>query len=252
MAVQNFLMLFSVGLSLELVLAAILPTQVQAQLSFVKDTTTPGGSTVSVTFEPPGKGTPRDTVGGASRGGGREDATATDSRIAPLIPANNDGLTVAEHPTFFVYVPQTSAQKAVFVLKDEKEDYYYEKTIAIPRTGGVIGLRLPTDAPGIEIGKNYKWSFLLICSEAMEPGTPAVEGKIRRVETNSVLLSQTKNLSPIERAALYGKNGIWYDTLTSIAEQRRLQPNDSTLAATWENLLKSAGLEAIASKPLIQ
>lgn len=240
--------LFSVSLSLKLMLLAGLPTLVQAQSASVIPSTT----VASVTFEPAGDEQPDDTAGGASRDGGicSQDAQVGPS-VTPLRPATDSELTVAEHPTFFVYVPQTSANKALFVLKDEAENYYYEKTISISRTAGIVSFKLPDDAPALEIGKTYQWSFVVICGEAIRPDNPGVEGRIQRVAANPAL-SQLKSLSPVQRAALYGKNGIWYDTVTSLAEQRRSQPNDLTLAATWEKLLKSVGLEAIATKPLLQ
>lgn len=253
MARQSLLILFSVGLSLELVLTTILPTQ--AQLSPANSgQTLSTSSLVSVTFDPPGRGKPRDTAGGASRDGGvcPQDSNATGSSVTLLSPATYDGLTWEEYPTLLVYVPQTSAQKAVFVVKDETEDYYYQKTIPIPRTAGIFSIKLPADAPPIEIGKNYTWSFVMICGEAISPNSPRVEGQIQRVEANPNLSAQMKNLSPLERAALYGKNGVWYDTIASLAEQRRSQPNDATVSASWENLLISVGLEAIATKPLLQ
>lgn len=238
----------------ELVLTTILPTQLQAQaVPATLAKSIPSRSLVSQTFEPPGQGNPDDTAGGASRGGTcPDDRRATSSSITPLKSANHSGLTVAERPTFFVYVPQTSAQKAIFILKDEREDYFYQKTIAIPRTAGIVKINLPDDAPAIEIGKTYQWSFIMICGEALRPDSPTVEGQIQRVEPNAELLRQLKSSSPLERATLYGNNRIWYDTLTSLAEQGRSQPNDSTLAATWEKVLISAGLEAIANKPLLQ
>ena len=92
----------------------------------------------------------------------------------------------------------------------------------------------------------------MICGQAIRPDSPAAQGQIQRIEPKPELLGQLKNLSPLERAALYGKNGLWYDTLASLAEQMRSQPNDSTLISTWEKLLQSVGLEAIATKPLLQ
>jgi hypothetical protein len=246
------LALFLVG---ELVLTAALPTSLWAQtVAATPSTTILRRSVVKVTFDPPGDGTPSDTAGGASRDGGicPEDLQTISPRITPLKPTNHSGLTVAEHPTFFVYVPQTAAQKAVFVLKDETEDYFYQQTISIPRTAGVVSFKLPDDAPALESGKTYQWSFVMICGQAIRPDSPAAEGKIQRIEPNPELLRQLKNLSPLERAALYGKNGLWYDTLASLAEQMRSQPNDSTLLSTWEKLLQSVGLEAIATKPLLQ
>jgi hypothetical protein len=269
MAWQNFrrpLTLLSVGLSIELLLASVLPIQVSAQLTDATSGNVLSSHSIGrVSFEPPNDGQPENTTGGASRSGKvcPQDAKDLNPSLTLLKPANYQALTVAEHPTFFVYVPQTSAKKALFVLKDESEDYYYQKSLPIPSTAGVVNFTLPPDVPALKIGKNYQWSVVLICGEAIRPDSPAVVGQIRRIELNSILSSQLKNLSSLERAALYGKNGIWYDTLATLAQLRRdsstqsiatiapTQPDDSTLAASWEELLKSVGLEAIATKPLL-
>ena len=168
------------------------------------------------------------------------------------MPTSNHGLTTVERPTFLDYVPQTSAQKAFFSLKDKDENYYYQTTLPIPETPGIVSFKLPADAPALEIGKSYQWSFVTICGERLAVDDPRVEGHIQRIELNTQLSSQLKNLSPLERAALYGSDGIWYETVATLAQLRQSQPNDLTLAATWENLLKSVGLEAIATKPLLQ
>jgi hypothetical protein len=165
------------------------------------------------------------------------------------MPSNEQALTVADHPTFFVYIPQTSAQKAMFVLRDDNEDYYYKTTLPISSKAGVVSFKLPADAPALKSGKSYKWSFVLMCTAEIRPDSPWVEGEIKRIEPNSG--GTLDNLPPLERAALYGKNGIWYDTLASLAEERRLQPDNLTLATNWENLLKSVGLGAIANQPLL-
>jgi hypothetical protein len=269
MAWQNFrrpLPLLAVGLSIELLLAGVLPIQVRAQVTDATSGNILSSRSIGrVTFEPPSDGQPENTTGGASRGGKvcPQDAKDLDPSLTLLKPANYQGLTVAEHPTFFVYVPQTSAKKALFVLKDESEDYYYQKTLPIPSKAGVVDFKLPADAPALKLGKNYQWSVVLICGEAIRPDSPAVVGQIRRIELNSTLSSQLKNLSSLDRAALYGKNGIWYDTIATLAQLRRdsstqgiatiapTQPDDPTLAASWEELLKSVGLEAIATKPLL-
>ncbi|MBD0345662.1 MAG: DUF928 domain-containing protein [Coleofasciculus sp. Co-bin14] len=242
------------GLFIEVVLTVVLPIQVQAQLAPVTShNTLSRRSVVRVTFEPPGDEKPKDTAGGASRDTGRcpQDTTALATSVTPLMPATRQGLTVAEHPTFFVYVPQTSAQKALFVLKDDKEDYYYQKIVSIPRMAGIVSFKLPADAPAIEIGKSYKWSFVMICGEGIRPDSPTVEGRIERIAPNPTLSKQLNTLLPLERAAMYGKDGIWYDTLTTLAQLKRSQPNDVTLAANWQELLTSVGLEAIATKPLL-
>ena len=255
MARQSSLMLFSGSLSFVLLLVGLLPAQAQVpSRRITQNQTLPSHSVFQVTFDPPGEGKPDNTAGGASRDSGQcfRDAIASQPTITPLMPTTNRGLTVVERPTFFVYVPQTSAQKAFFSLKDKDESYYYQATLPITGTSGIVSFKLPADAPALEIGKSYQWSFVTICGERLAVDDPRVEGQIQRIEPNKEFSSQLKNLSPLERAAVYGADGIWYDTLATLAELRRSQPNDITLAATWENLLKSVGLDAIATKPLLQ
>lgn len=250
---RRSIQVLSVGLSLKLILIASLPIRVQAQsIDRNSDNSFPSNVMARVTFDPPGNGKPNDTVGGASRDAGicPQDAVNPGPSVTPVMPSNHQALTVAEHPTFFVYIPQTSAQKALFVLRDDNEDYYYKTTLPMPSKAGVVSFKLPADAPALKSGKNYKWSFVLMCSAEIRPDSPWVEGQIQRIEPNSTN-GTLDNLSPLERAAVYGKNGIWYDTLASLAEERRSQPENSTLAADWENLLKSVGLGAIANQPLL-
>lgn len=242
------LTIFSITLSLEMVMLPGLPTQIQA--SEPKGL----GTRSSVTFEPPDEGEPLDTAGGASRDEGKcpQDSKALKPYVTPLMPATNHGLTAAEHPTFFVYVPQTSAQKVFFSLQDENNNHHYQTTLPITGTPGVVSFRLPASVPALEIGKNYKWSFVLMCENVLRPDSPRVEGRIRRIKLNPALMSQLKNAAPLERAALYGSAGIWYDILAVLAELRQSQPDDLTLTATWEELLNSVGLDAIATEPLVK
>ncbi|WP_332962542.1 DUF928 domain-containing protein [Microcoleus sp. ARI1-A5] len=60
------------------------------------------------------------------------------------------------------------------------------------------------------------------------------------------------NPDPMAKAIAYAKNGIWYDTLTTLAQMRRKAPDDPSLKAEWTQLLQSQKLESIADKPLVQ
>lgn len=210
---------------------------------------------ISVTFDPQGEGKPNTSAGGASRSpDGKicpQDATAARTSITALIPVSHEALTVAKHPTFLVYMPQTSAKQVFFSLQDENQNNVYEATLPTTGEGGVMSIKLPADTPELEIGKRYKWYFTVMCGNALRPDSPIVEGEIRRVEAGTATSSQINRVSALERAALYGKNGIWQDTVVTLADLRRAQPTDPNLTATWEQLLDSVGLEAIAKEPLL-
>ncbi len=249
------LRLFSIALSVELVLTTVLSTGAQEPSNRVPGKLNlPSSLIAQVTFDPPGPGEPDDSAGGASRDGGKctQEAERLSPSVTPLRPANQQGLTVAERPTFFVYVPETSAKKSFFTLKDKTEDYYYQATLPLPQSSGIVSFQLPSEAPALTVGKSYAWTFVTICGQKLAVDDPSVGGQIQRIEPNPHLTNQLKNVSPLERAALYGAKGIWYDTVATLAELKRSQPHNSTLAATWENLLKSVGLEAIATQPLLK
>jgi len=60
------------------------------------------------------------------------------------------------------------------------------------------------------------------------------------------------NPDPMTLVSVYAKNGIWYETITTLAQLRRQTPTDSRLTAQWTKLLESQGLESIADQPLVK
>lgn len=242
-----------VTLSLQGVILPGFFTKVQASEVANRSQTTSRGSEIDrVTFDPPGDGEPDQTAGGASRGGGCPlNVGNLGNCVIPLMPASQQRLTVAERPTFFVYVPETAAKEIFFSLRDENSQTSYQTKIPLAGQSGIVSFKLPDDAPALEVGKNYQWAFILVGETGLRPDSPGVQGTIQRVELNPSVKTQLEQVTSLERAALYRKNGLWLETLATLAEARKLQPNDSSLAASWEDLLKSAGLEAIATRPLL-
>lgn len=242
---------FSLALSVGFVTIASTSTLVRAQ----SNTQNLGNRNIArITFEPPNSGAPQDTVGGASRGSGQCDEDVVSNSLAPtpLMPAVAEALTVAERPTLFVYMPETSVREVFFSLEDENNTYHYQTKLPISGEAGIMSVKLPNDAPPLQVGTQYKWSLVMMCGQRLRPDSPAVQGSIRRIEPQGMLQGGIGNGSALESAALYGEAGVWYDMLASLAEARRSQPNDPTLAATWSDLLTSVGLEAIAAEPLLQ
>ncbi|MGA9382322.1 MAG: DUF928 domain-containing protein [Phormidium sp.] len=250
---KKLLALFAVSLSVELIIVPSLFTSVNAESNSNNQSQTIQSSlTTDVTFEPPGSGKPDDTAGGASRGGGcPQEVISIGGCVIPLMPTNKEGLTTTSRPTFFIYIPENSAKEVFFSLVDENNKNHYQTKIRLTGKSGIIQFTLPENAPPLEVGKNYRWAFIVIGEQGLRPDSPGVQGRIRRIEPNATLQTQLQNVTPIERAALYGKNGIWHETLASLAEARKLQPNDANLVNKWEQLLKSVGLDAIASQPLL-
>jgi Domain of Unknown Function (DUF928) len=207
----------------------------------------------AVPFEPPAREAPKRTTGGGSRDEGQcllKTSSKTNALVSPLLPHTNLGLTLKARPTIFVYIPKTSARKAFFSLQDEENNHHHQMSVQLPSHGGVIGIQLPQDAPPLQVGKHYKWSLVTICGQTLEPDNPQVTGWVRRVTPDASLpaLNSTDSLESVVQLA---KKGVWYDTLSILAQLRQERPNDANLAKHWYELLTSVGLGAIATEPVV-
>lgn len=247
------LLSFSVALSLGL---PLIPSQVkaQAQARLPAVTREAFAEVLTIQFEPPPKnGIPNQTVGGGTRGECRLGQQHTNIPLTLLTPANQEGLTIAEYPTFLFYIPQTSAQEAEFTLISPDETYAYQTSISLNGKGGVFRFQLPAAAPPLEVGKSYQWSVALICNQQQRTEDIVVQGQIQRTEASPTLLAQLLPATPLQRAALYGKAGIWYDTVNTLAELQLSEPNNSNLVTAWRQLLQSEYVQLgnLAQAPIL-
>jgi len=246
------------AVALTLGLAVNFPAQVQAQTSPSSVSNNLANRRTNSFRAPrgPGPGAPINTNGGGTRGPACQ--PGEESPYA-LIPASGSGETAAEYPTLFWYMPQTSASKVEFVLKDANENKVYQTTYALAKSAdgvvgapGVMGLTIPAFAnlSPLEIGQQYHWELRLICespdqSSDIIPDRSSdivVEGKIKRVALDPILARRVQLATPQQRVALYAKAGLWHEALSTIVELQRDRPNDANLAATWDNLLESQGM----------
>ena len=205
---------------------------------------------------PPEEMKPKRTRGAGSRHDGQcsQDATpanlanapSTQSSLMPVVPTSNLGLTIAERPTLWIYLPETSAKQVVLSIREEGITHHSQTFVPITGASGIIRLQQNHDSPPLEVGKTYQWAVVLVCGERPSPNDPAIASWVRRVA-----LSEPRNQgSTLEQAAWYGKQGIWYDALTSLVQARRSQPNNQDLISIWAEFLESGALKAIATEPL--
>lgn len=212
---------------------------------------------------PPNRRAPGRRKGAASRG----ECPSVNKPLTALVPSTEEfsgegkelavtaaesvlGLTTAEHPTFWFYVPYelTSERPVEFVLLDDQNNYVYKSTFtATGASPGIISFRLPSTATPLEFGKMYHWYFLVNCNLS---NPVFVEGWIQRTTLSPVLIQQLEAATPRERVALYAANGIWHETLTTLAELYRAAPQDTRLAADWTTLLQAVDLDNMTSEPL--
>jgi len=166
------------------------------------------------------------------------------------------GLTTAEHPTFWFYVPYTkdvANLSAEFVLQDSEENDVYRQAIALPPKPGVMSVPLPSTVAPLEVNKTYRWHFKVHCNQQQTASSPVqVEGDIQRVSLQpSVAQQLAAATDPREKIAIYAASGIWYDSLNMLAQLRLANPKDVSLATDWQSLLQSIKLQQLATTPLL-
>ncbi|MGK7900832.1 MAG: DUF928 domain-containing protein [Hormoscilla sp.] len=190
-----------------------------------------------------------DGMPGRREGGGtRSICVGGEQRMTALIPMTNLGKTISLYPTFFVYIPPNTAQGAEIGLMDEQGKQIYSTIIEQNIDSGVVGFKLPVELPPLEMGKNYQWYFQFICDDELGA---FVEGWVQRVEVSDRLIRQLQQADSRQRAEIYMQEGLWYEALKTLAELRRLHPDDSTLEAQWEKLLARVKLEHLAQQPVV-
>ncbi|WP_373528252.1 DUF928 domain-containing protein [Nostoc sp.] len=187
--------------------------------------------------------------------GTRGNCFQTGQFLIPLTPTDKEAQrTTAEHPTFFFYIPQTSVpvQALEFVLQDDNStDPVYKETFKPAGQTGIVSVSLPANQQALQIGKEYTWTFSMICDSRNRDKDSYVEGKIVRSQDENLSLQLKQPSTDLDRAVLFATAGFWEDSLRTLANLRRQRPNDPEVQKYWEDLLNSVDIKEVVNKPLL-
>ncbi len=216
----------------------------------------------TVRFSPP-QPPPDPPPGGRVRGGARRTPLCqqVEPKLTALVPSTEEtptvinvwGWTTKANPTLWFYVPYTqkSAYPTEFVLQDQQSNPIYQQAIALPNQPGIISISLPTNAPAMDVNKQYRWFLTVYCDPDKQSPPIYVEGVIQRVNLKPKITQQLQTATPLQQSAIYAENGIWHEALTTLAQLRQKDPQDPELQTKWRDLLTSIGLDDIATKPIL-
>ncbi len=79
-----------------------------------------------------------------------------------------------------------------------------------------------------------------------------MEGWIEYVELDNSVKEQINLSDSIRKLNLLQQEGIWYDALSVLAEQKEMDSDLTLIQKEWSQLLESIGLLDLASEPLIK
>ena len=240
----------SLGLSLELAVAAGFSFSARASSEANNPNSVIPQTWQFSQFNPPDRGAPETAVGGATR------SPADVCGVTPLIPKDTSedygefppyfGLTVAERPTFFLHVEKFLHQEITFEVYEYEQvtegrgkdgQLIYETTFFVPTTPGVISTKLPPSS-GLESGKTYRWYMDVACGPGADVSVLSAVGWLERVDASPELSSQLVRAETAEaRSQVYAEAGIWFDAL-NILGQERIAADTDTLKTQWDKLLR--------------
>ena len=200
-----------------------------------------------------GESAPQETAGGGSREGRRYlnlPHTDTDqpTAILALLPQTYFGTTVSQQAEILVYLPQSQAIEGVFSLKDAEGNTLHEMNVPVSGQAEVISIQVPTD---LKLEKNYQWFLALKIDGQLTTRTPYVDGWIKRIQPSKEIAIAMQQKDLLKQATAFGKDGVWYDCVATLAKLRANQPNNTNLDKEWSELLESVGLQEIEKVPVV-
>ena len=229
-------------MSLLAIAPALLSTFPSPQTSLAQAAPSPDSITFWNGFEPPGDGAPEDTSGAGSRDGLA--CNANEPPIRALMPARNFGLTLAEQPTVFVELPETSARQVALIVTNEAGTYYERAFLPMPEED-VAAFTFPETFTPLTAGHNYRWSVVVMCEETVQPDDPVLSGWIQPVVADR----RVSYPSPIEQAQWYAQNGYWYDLLSVLQAEVQSHPDNQQLQSLWRSVLEADLNESSPTAP---
>lgn len=176
--------------------------------------------------------------------------------LTALIPNSNSGITLSEYPMFFFYIPDVNLEgvEGELTLRNEQNELVYKQIVPLKASDSIVRVEFSNSPslPALAVGKSYYWMFSLLLDKLDRSGNTFVTGWIKRIEPNSEIKQKLGTALPQAYPTIYATNGIWYETLDSLAKLRCTSPNDAVLASNWQSLLQQVGLPEISQKPLAQ
>jgi hypothetical protein len=215
-----------------------------------------------IMFKPrPSQGKPLEALGAGTRSNDRcvaDRSNQPNQSEAPdltlVVPTLSENITVSDRPTFWFYLPKTTAKTIEFSLFEktpnalgEYKTGIYQVSLPIERQSIVTGYRLPANAPALAVGKKYEWAIALVCDPNNRQRDLNASSTISRIDLTAEQQSGLSQASALQKSEFFANNGIWSDMVTALSTSDRLVVNQ-----LWQDLLKSESVQLgkIAEQPL--
>lgn len=198
-------------------------------------------SSEEVEYTPPLRGAPARRVGGSSRGS--ETALPAVSVLAP----DHVGLTVFEQPALYWFISKPTAVRVELTLIDSDGARPLVEAAVKSDAPGIHRLDLAQHGVRLKPDTEYQWSVSLVPNPDERSNDTISTGVVKRIAPPKELASQLGAAGKDAQAAVYARQGLWYDALAGLSEMIAARPEDRRLRAQRARILEQAGLSDAAA-----
>ncbi|NET09116.1 MAG: DUF928 domain-containing protein [Symploca sp. SIO2B6] len=184
------------------------------------------------------EGLPPGTVGGGSRGS--EVRCGTHEPLMAFIPNDHVLKATEEQPTLWFYLPDLEdLTHAEFVLYDENYRTVVDTTFSIADQSGMFGVNLAaiTQAQPLELNRNYRWFFSLICPDNRAADI-SVDGWFQPIALSSSLTQSLSETKAVDQVQFYLREGLWSEALSVLIDLHASTPA-TTLLDEWNTIIQT-------------
>ncbi|MGA0198254.1 MAG: DUF928 domain-containing protein, partial [Prochlorotrichaceae cyanobacterium] len=168
-----------------------------------------------------------------------------DQSLTALLPVSNLGLTIAEYPEIFWFIPEHQAPLVEVSLYStdadfEDQDLLFLSQFATTGEAGIGQLKIPEaiSFPPLAAGETYHLYISLICDPSDRGQDITVSGWVKRVPVPGDLAAELDALGGIDRYRALARSGLWFDAVGTLGSLRCTQPDKAgTIETLWQTLL---------------
>ncbi|MCL1473205.1 DUF928 domain-containing protein [Argonema antarcticum] len=193
---------------------------------------------------PSDRSRPQRTEGSGSRGC----TNSVPVSLNLLTPNDHIAQTVSGRPTFFWYVSNAANVPMEFSLVEPGATQpIFQQQLKVDKAG-IVKVEIPANVSELAVGKQYRWTVALLCSQKRPSENIYARAWIERASISPVLNQKLAAAGDDrDRALVYAQSGIWQDAVATLYKFHLANPGERQALDMLNTLLKQVGVAQVAA-----
>lgn len=201
-----------------------------------------------ILYIPPSLGKKAPNPIGSRNGSGATRGEAASIQLSLLSP-DHVAQTFRSQPTFYWHLSRNTQLPVIFTLLEFDADRpLIEVKIKDPAVMGFHSIQLKNYEIELEIDKTYEWSISLINDRKTLINSSAdilAKAFVKRIAEPSMVINEQVQQNSLQRAEVYAKKGLWYESLEIVMGKDSNNINKQDLLQSRSELLAQVGITGL-------